>query len=365
MIATERARSAAVGRDDGAWCAREVSLAWVEEKDGEARIFDARAHLEYGPPDSFGEPYVGAPQVAGAGATDVMVPWASFDRKEGLLNWLAWREGSALCARASTEDAPRRIDLGAPPRRLLRPALMGPDGALDVFAVLADGEAGEALARVRFAPPDGSGQAGPPRILWRAPLPGPSLGGRCAIGPEGAEARHVAVAVPGSRGGVAFIHSAAEDEDAARRAAPIEIDAGRPLADADPALRIEADGTVLLAVLVETFGPGATYDFVRRLAVAEVRRSPDGTTGPVKVRALAALERLPVAATAAFSVGDGPVRIEWAALLESGTLLCSTAPPGRPPAPPAVPLELLPLAGATYLLTLGSDEEPPGLALLA
>ncbi len=131
-----------------------------------------------------------------------------------------------------------------------------------------------------------------------------------------------------------------------------------PLPSTDPAIRVDRDGIAHVAVLFRREP--------RRLGLAEVVYPPDGSpAGDLSLRELGTLPAEPVRAGAvAFSVvpeTEGrPVRREWLLLLEDGAVIRGrSAAPTRLQAPPALPLELLPLSQATYVLTVESFARAP------
>jgi len=109
---------------------------------------------------------------AGQGAADILSPWTNYDRQSDVIKWRAWREGAALVALATGFNAAQRLELGAVPRMIVRPALMTSDGLLDIFVTSADGNS---LMLGRFPKPNFAGRQAAAAVSWRVPVPLPAL----------------------------------------------------------------------------------------------------------------------------------------------------------------------------------------------
>ena len=348
-------RAAAIGVDVGSPRASDVFLSWMHAGEDRSAVFSALCteEMEHG---AHYDPPAGR-LVAGcaADARDLLVPWTNGDRKADAHDWRAWREGATLLALASGASEPVRLDLGAPPDRIIRPALMGPSGDLDVFAI---GAGGRELLRARFPapqPPDGA-PARPPSVE-RVALEAPPASGRAALAPRTLGSRpHVALVTdrPGA-GGVEVRLFGADAGGALRQIAAALVPDVHVMASSRPGLRIDEDGFVHASMLY-------LRDIAaRRAGVADVTFGPDGEAREVSWNGFGALSGVPVAASLVYSVTPArPVRRDWVVLLEDGSVVTSRSPdePQVLPGKPARPLELLPLARGTYILVIDPVRGP-------
>lgn len=352
-------RSISVGEDFGLPTAQNISMLLLHEGGGQSggkkRLYDA--NFTETRPD-LGETALhsmGPQAETGPGASDAMAPWTNYDRMGSLHFWRAWREGPKLLAATPAAKNPLSLDLEGEPKFLVRPALMAASGELDIFAALS-GE--PAISLARFVQP-GKGGTGPaPRVLWRHPLESAPLSGRCILDPQGKkERRHVALL------------SAAQDAvrldrlvcpaDGAKPAADFAlVPNAAPLATSEPALRVDAEGTLHVAALVWTNAKE------RAFALAEFKFE-EGSPGAAKpnLTDLGLLDADAKAAAIQFQLtpADEP-RIEWALLLVDGRVVSGGAQGRRqafqPAAPPSLPLEIVPLSQATYLLLIDPEKGP-------
>jgi hypothetical protein len=311
----------------------------------------------------------------GGGADELIAPWANTGTTSIELGRYGWRVGPELAVADGT-----RFRLPGP-ARLLRPALAAAAGVEQ--AVVLGGD----LALVRFPAPrpqvpepivgatiraaPTAGPPEPPAVLWRRPLPGPVEAGRCCLAPPAVGDRRAVVLVTRTEGGVRF-HLAGSvgggEPDGWRE---VEIPDAHPLPESEPAVRFGADGSVHAAVVL-----GADAE-PKRLGLASVvwpadpgekprvGYDPDGSAAP---RSTADPGRWaePVAAAAAFPLASrDTARLEWAVLLDDGRVIYGAAPghPHRMPGAVPVPLQLLPMSVATYLLSV-APEQTPRFALL-
>ncbi len=297
---------------------------------------------------------------AAASATDLLLPWTNYNRQAELTKWRAWREGTALLALATAFPAPQRLELGAAPRTLVRPALMAQSGELDIFFITAGAPE---LALARFPAPKWEGAQTPASVLWKTPLPGESVALRSAIAPYNLGSQRQVLAVTQEAGAVAVHLMNAGDGSRAGVWQSTRIANATLLPGTMPALRVDREGVSHAALLLQL------PDKDKRLfAVADLAFGHDGKpVGNATVKPLGALDATPLAATAAYVVMPGTgMRRDWAVLLNNGRLLHSSHDGTIShvlQAAPVLPLQLLPLGAGTYLLTLDGNGKP-GFTLL-
>lgn len=284
----------------------------------------------------------------GGDATDLLTAWSNYNRMADLPKWRAWREGATLHATAGAFAEPLTLDLGAVPQALARPALMTRDGALDVFVVAAGGRE---LQLVRF-PAQPRGGVAAPTVLSRAPLPAGLTGVRVALAPGGASVERHVVVTWDERDSFLVGHLKFSAKGEAGLMAITRFPEAKSLPNSEPALRVEADGSARVSALcMTTKGGGAP-----RLAVVDLAVAP-GDDAPVKseIAESGALRFPPRAAAVSFVVSAGAaVRRDWVVLFDENRILNSRSTPElhRLDAPPALPLQLVTITDASYLLTL-------------
>lgn len=333
--------SVSLGIDAGVPSAREPWVAWLRRGNGAIHL--GQTVFQELRPDLAEIRRISTDPVATVGpdASDVLSPWTRYDRKEQMTFWRAWREGSTLLAWKAGASTPDRLDLGFVPE-ILGPALMRETGELDVVVI----DPGSRTALARFAP----GTA--PRLL-----PGPLLGGRFLSGfaaqaPTGAE-RHVIATMQRQDGMLVLGHAKTDAAGALGPLTELLLPGLRVLPRSVPAARVDQRGALHVDLLVLTSPDGESFGVVD--ALFEPGRDARSVTTE--------LGRLPGPATAARAShpvwpGAAP-RTDWAVLLESGELISHAHPTGqRLPAPAAVPLELLSLSQATYVLALDPRTGP-------
>jgi hypothetical protein len=290
---------------------------------------------------------------AGQDAADILSPWTNYDRQSDVIKWRAWREGAALVALATGFNAAQRLELGAVPRMIVRPALMTSDGLLDIFVTSADGNS---LMLGRFPKPNFAGRQAAAAVSWRVPVPLPALAGRCALGPEsGNSRRHVMLVAQGANSLALFYLNAGDGKNPGVWHT-VNIPKGHAIDGSEPGLNVDANGIVNAAVLFESDSQA------HRLAIVDMRFSPDGNLlAEPRITELGPLPGPPQAATAGYVVSaDGAPRRDWVVLLRNGTVIHSGNPERPEPleAAPAIPLELVSLASSAYLLTTDPSGKP-------
>ncbi|MBI5384820.1 MAG: hypothetical protein HZA90_09055 [Verrucomicrobia bacterium] len=352
----------AVGVDEGVASKRQIPAAWLHQGGKGRRLYSAVFTEERPDLAEIGPPTATYLQETGADAADLLVPWTNYDRNESFHHWFAWREGSRLFARSLLAKEPLSLDLGRPPERLLRPALLPSSGDLNILVLSGDGR--ELLA-TRFAAPSGEGAPAPGHVLWRLPLPWPLRGARAALAPPSLPNARRAALVSQDADTLLLSLLDTSKADGPGELKTVRVREARALADSEPGLWIDAAGNSHVAVLCEK-----PHEDPRRkersLALASANFAPDGTLlAPATLTVLTPLETAVKTATAAFAVAGAQAQLGWAALLENGQVihLHSGGQPRRLENPPAVPLELLPRSQAFYLLTLDPAVGPRFVAL--
>jgi hypothetical protein len=350
--------SASAGVDAEAPGAAGEWVEWFHKEPAGQRLYAAlfkRPHTDVHGYEAFG---VQAIFTAGSQATDLLSPWANYNRMAELAKWRAWREGSVLVGLVTGFPAAQRLELGGVPESIVRPALMSRSGELDIFFVTAGKPE---LGLARFPAPKWEGSQTPARVLWRTPVPGKPAAARCAIAPESAGSQRRLLLVTQDQGSVAVWFMNAADGASAGSWVTARIPNAVAMPGAEPGLRVAEDGVSHAAILLLT-DPAA-----RRFAIADMTFGRDGKLrGDVAVKPLGQLEASPKAAAAAYTVTQGSaIRRDWVVLLENGKVVHSGSE-GEARSltgTPVLPLQLIPLSAGTYLLTL-DDSGKPGFALL-
>lgn len=350
--------SASVGVDVEAAGTPGEWVEWFHKEPAGQRLYAAlfqRPHTDVHGYEGFG---VQAIFTAGAQATDLLSPWTNYNRQSELAKWRAWREGAVLVGLATAFPTAQRLELGAVPQGIVRPALMAQTGELDIFYITAGKPE---LALARFPAPKWEGAQTPAKVMWKLPIPEKPVAVRCAIAPASAGSERRVLIVTQEAGAVAIHFMNAGSGASAGHWETTRIPNATAMPGAEPGLRVAADGVSHAAILLETDAAK------RQFAIADLEFGRDGKlTGSAVVKPLGQLEAAPKAAAAAYVVAQGAgMRRDWVVLLENGKLVHSgsegeTRELGSAP---AVPLQLLPLGAGTYLLTLDANGKP-GFTLL-
>lgn len=339
---------ASIGVDLFSSSTRSLRVVWTSRADarhviGESFLYEKRPDL--------GEAGVTGSRIiheVGSDATEPFCPWTNYDRSDGEGGWHGWREGSRLFAIAMGEEKPQSSDLGSDKVKLVRPALMLRNGEMDVFYLSPDGRT---LRMVRFHTP-GDGPARPPELAWTVDLPEPVVSARAAIGRESAGGRRIVTLL--SQQGTRIAVRLARIQDArAEVSDPILIKDANALPESEPGAVIAADGTIHVAAVF-------TRDAGRKEAAMLEARFPATTGGAVnvQVKPLGTLESALASTGVAYSVTEpGDVAPYVVARLADGGLRFGQKAVSVA-APPAIPLDVLRMSGATYLLLLRPQGGP-------
>jgi hypothetical protein len=291
------------------------------------------------------------------GADEVLVPWALHSRLEDLVGWIVVRDGREVSAGLTTGMGVASATLPFAPAFLVRPALEARSHDLDVLAV---GE-GPALSLVRFrcadafSPPVGS-------VLWTTPLPASITSVVSAVAAEPKtfpRTRHLAL-VSTTPDGVVVRHALlGTDPGASKPPASFvqELIEGRvPVPDAPPAILANDRGGARVSVFVSE-----AEDPTRcRLVELAFGPQPPSESPPRSVGV--SLPVAPAAARIGYAHRAGGLRRDWAIRGVDG----ATYGPGpggdwrrvRGPEPQSLPLVLVVLPQASYLLERAPDGAP-------
>jgi hypothetical protein len=140
----------------------------------------------------------------------------------------------------------------------------------------------------------------------------------------------------------------------------VKVPGGHAIAQSEPGAAVDEQGATRVALVYGVDSPSGLKLFM----ADAVFPGPGHKDAPsVSTRALATLEKTDqiTGATATWRVaGTGPLQSQWLVLLETGEALSGNKPDQmfRFPSPPALPLELLQLSSAAYVLLLNPAEGP-------
>lgn len=279
----------------------------------------------------------------------LLVPWTNYHRVESLWLWHAWLAGDQLFARASSLGAAASVALNGKPSRLIRPALSVASGDLDLFFVSREGKE---LGLARFRPGDGD-RASEGAVAWRVGLTGPPVAARAALGPANqGSPRVVLLATPNEEELQLRLFVIGSGERPGRPTvarAPGVI----PIPGSEPGLRIDEKGDTHASLLVTTDAAGL------ELAIIDAVFPADGAAPALpKMTPLRTLSVPAMAGSVAYQADpDSPMRRDWAVLLANGSILHNMSEDAlmQPRGVPAVPLDLVALSEATYLLASGVE----------
>ncbi len=340
---------ASLGIDFGVLNALNLWVACIiPDKDGHIQLMDIIFHEE--------RPDLGEIRTISAkasmrlpnGVTYLVLPWCNYDRSDELWFWHAWVENASLSALPAPGEPVVRVPLGAPPSRLVRPALAVASGEFDVPFLTANGLE---LVLVRFVAAR-AGRAADGAILWRWPVADRPVAARAALGP----------AKSGSLRRIVLVFQ----EEEAVVLQLVDFTGGRPvnalsckvarlhcLPGGEPGIRIDEKGATHVSILL------ASSPDLLELSIIDVIFPPGGgMPQEPRVERARKIPARPIAAGIAYQARpDRPMRRDWVAVLADGSVVHSLSRerPMRPRGKPGIPLEIVALSQATYLLTLGLE----------
>lgn len=258
----------------------------------------------------------------------VYAPWTTYDRKEELTFWRAWRDGQHLAAMEVSLPGPLWFDLGDG-GAVVHPVVMSRGGALTACVRTAAG----ALVAARFTAQGVVGVEGPR-------LPGALCAARVTPDPRDDGASMFVGALCESAGGHACGLLARFDgaRGAWDEAVPFDAPALRPLPRSVPG--------------VTAVEGRARLGFMARRDDGVLVRAEVTADGAAHVReALGAMTDPPFATAVAYGLSPGAAaEAHWAVLLDPARGFSSRgATPAALPARALMPMELLPITQTLYL----------------
>ena len=312
--------------------------------DGQARVLMVAFFSEVAP-DYAGAKlgYMLRVATVDASADESLPPWTNYPRGDTFILRYGWRSPAAITIEGARPDQRVQAASNAGPLRV-QPSLMTRDGVVEAFQTTPEGAA---LWRFEAAP-------APARQLWQVPLKQP-LAARAGRGRPPHGERPAAVFVSRTDTGLELTLVESEGQRAATR--KVELRLARMLPDSEPALHIDEQGRVHVALVV------AADNGLRRVRCVQViwpARSGNGVVenGPERTLPVAAM-----AAAAAFDTSGGK-RLDWIARLPDGRLCVGSTKELDPAgAVPPLPLQLLVQGERSYLLVI-DDQGVPGLEAL-
>jgi hypothetical protein len=312
-------------------------------------------------------------RAAAPGVGAVLVPWCNVDRMLAVAAWRVWlhedlrtppaseRERAATESRLVGDDcllgSPASLPL-PPGASLLPPVWQDPAEALDVLVRVPDRRR---LQLARFtshgppAPPSGA-------FVWRSDERGAIVAARLAIGPAAQGSLRRAIALEAHGEDLLISCFAVDPSNSEAPIGTLLLPKTNPLPGSSIALRVTAEGHTQVWLLVDAKVPGWQV-FLARVTFDRHGRVVGGGDRPAP---LVTLDIPLVEAALELVMPDGrePQELVWALRTDDRRVLWSRG--GRAPrwykAPRpstvAVPMQLRPLAQATYLATLRPGRAP-------
>ena len=285
-------------------------------------------------------------------AESVHVPWCNRDRTEGLSSWRFWVTSQAGVSNLRVEDSPLSAPVDtalARDTRLLLPAVADADETLDV-PLLVDG--GQVVEIARFR---GGAAPSPPKhsLPWRSAPTSRIHNARLALGSPASGNLRRLVTLEERDGTATVSHYWVDGPDTPTASQPVR--GGQFLPGAPMAVRVTSDGITRCRLLLCTHGRAwrvymASLDFDEHGVLME-----HGAIATLISRETP----MPCAAIEFPAHDRDATDVAWALADHDGNFIWGRGPggplQGRIAAPLAIPLQLRPLAFATYLCVT-----PPG-----
>lgn len=284
------------------------------------------------------------------GSTDVLTPWTNDSSGDQSMQWVLWRHGTTLLAKAGRADVstPSRFDLGETPERIVRPPLDTVAGELLVPVL---GAGGKTLRLIRFQSSFEATEAAPGREVGRVILPGVPVASRATLQPSTLGNGVSVLLVEEAQGGLDLHHVRSTSTGRLTRVASTLVRGVRAMPQSEPGLLIDSTGRMSAAlVAVSLKNP-------RRAMLVEARYRADGRLeAPPRVTPLGMLPEAPRAAVVRYQTDPAlHGELAWAILLEDGRVLHKDTDPFRSPMKPrtpvVLPLEII-LGRGSYVLTM-------------
>lgn len=308
-----------------------------------------------------------------ANATDPLAIWTNFDRSEVFYFRTGWVSPDAVGIETGSEAQTVRATLQVGAEVPVHPALMAIDGNAQVFV-----RSASQLRLLRFPLPEKGQPPAPSEEIWSAPMPA-SVGSAAAV--LSASGKPYALTV----GTMAPAPASRPEEeppglrvtlfDASGDAKPLDIEIPNavPVPDSQPAVWCDAEGRVHAALLVLDPPPPPPPPGPEKPEEPEEPSKPSYTLSYVRIdwtpllepfppaftrKRLPAIAVKPAAAVVSHKITAGSSRVDWVAMLEDRSFLSDTQP-GQPQSvagQPVLPLQVLSMEHAKYLLTLDQNE---------
>lgn len=273
-----------------------------------------------------------------AAADEALPVWTNYPRGDTFVVRYGWRSPGVIAMEGARADQRVLASSAAGPLRV-QPALMTSEGVVEVFQVTPEG-----LALWRFGAPPAAATE-----VWQLPLR-ESLAARAVRGRPPHGDRPAAVFVSRTASGLAL--SLVESNGRQAEVRKVELRLARMLPDSEPALHVDAQGRVHVALVV------AADNALRRVRCVHVVWPPRRGDGVVDAGTERVLPVAPVAAAAAFDASGGERR-DWIARLPDGQLCLGSTPELDPAGDqPVLPLQMLVQGEHRYLLVLDAQGVP-------
>ena len=303
---------ASLGVDTASPSTRQLRAVWLADT-ASGRVLGETFHYEQRP-DLSEFKTTGSRIITPVGrqASAPFCPWTNFDRGDAANAWHGWREGRRLLAIAMGEERSQGFELDGEQASIVRPALLGRDGHMDVLTL---GAARRKLQLVRFFAPREGQPVHEPAALWSVDLAEPAQAARVAIGPASEGGSRLATLVSRSGANITLSFLRMTDKAALPLGGAATLEKAFLLPASEPGLTVAADGSARAALV---FARDAS---LRSLAVADIGISRSGETSVV-VTELGRLASTPVLAAAAFrSTSNGADVRTWFAAMADGSVL--------------------------------------------
>jgi hypothetical protein len=294
-------------------------------------------------------------QQVGPQAEDPFCPSTNFSRASKMAAWYGWREGNRLLA-LPMNGAPLHLDFPQP-FRIIRAPLMPPSTDLDVFLLSGDSSR---LMLARFHHPDLKGTTLPPKLLWTQTLEAPAVAAAATLSAEAAGSQRLLVIT--AQDGATLLMTVIDAGDAGNSGPvrTLRIPNAYALPDSQPASYLRQDRSIWISVVIST-----NPEHTELALVDAVIPEQAGNRAEPKITPISQTKNAPKGAATVFDISQsGTATRDWAVLLTDGQVIHAAAGNRvKLASPPVLPLELVRLAGSTYVLSLQRDGRPE-LALL-
>jgi hypothetical protein len=266
-----------------------------------------------------------------------IAPWTNFDRSEVFFARFGWQAPGAIGIESGPPEESVKVAVPGDPT-VIAPALMTEEGGTTVFTYTP-----ASLTMLSFPLPAEGAPPPAAKVQWSTPVAPPIRAAAAALGPP-PHNLIFAITVSQTATGAELKLFEGNGNGGARTA---EVKGARVLANSEPALWVDNRGAAHVAGLF------AEDNLFRRVYLAELVWNGSDVSPKVDRQGAFQLPRPCRASTVAFSVTPArPPRLNWVILLEDGSVLTNLSPsaPYRTNRTPLLPLQLLGMSSATYLL---------------